>query len=443
MVQIADGETIFVEGEISNQIVLIEKGHGAVTSSLKTVQVGLPVKAIDKELNIYRPREGKRRSVDTMSVQQLDKFLSSNTQATKSGDEHEHSMADGDEEAAPATKPPPETLCEVYEGCIIGIGSLRGKANMVNGWKWNKDGKVEGAVSPLTVKAMGAMTVLIFTIDVFENLFGPAEKVLHAHDVSKKATKAEEEKPAKSKEMTFDNTRFKQKFILGSGSFGVVTLAEYRADKNAAPLLCALKSLSKLAVIETGQLRHVLDERRILAYMDSPFILKLYGTYQTPHQLVMVTEPLNCGDLWSVIYETPPFCDNCGIPFDLAAFYTTCLVHGLSHIHEKGVVFRDLKPENIMLDEKGYLRIIDFGFSKKVPYTKTDAHGEVKVYAKTYTLCGTPGKLLLMFATFFCACISTCIMCLHLTACAITSLLPSLPTFPLFPPFSQSTCPPS
>ena len=31
------------------------------------------------------------------------------------------------------------------------------------------------------------------------------------------------------------------------------------------------------------------------------------GTYQTPHQLVMVTEPLDCGDLWSVIYETYPF----------------------------------------------------------------------------------------------------------------------------------------
>ena len=33
----------------------------------------------------------------------------------------------------------------------------------------------------------------------------------------------------------------------------------------------------------------------------------LIGTYQTPHQLVMVTEPLDCGDLWSVIYETYPF----------------------------------------------------------------------------------------------------------------------------------------
>ena len=388
LVQVSNGETIFVEGEVSNQIVLIEKGHGCVTSVSKNLP-GAPVKQIDKELNILRPREGKRRSVDMMNASQLDKFLSTNDDtALDASGVHDH---DG-EEAAPVP-PPPESLCEVYEGCIIGIGSLRGKANMSNCWKWVKNGKAEGGISPLTLTAMGGpMSVLIFTVDVFENLFGPAEKVLHAHDASRKITEPEVVKP-KAKEMTFDSTRFKQKFILGSGSFGVVTLAEYKgADKNAPPMLCALKSLSKLAVIETGQLRHVLDERKILAFMDSPFILKLYGTYQTPHQLVMVTEPLNCGDLWSVIYETPPFCDNCGIPFDLAVFYTTCLVHGLSHIHEKGVVFRDLKPENIMLDERGYLRIIDFGFSKKVPYTKTDAHGEVKVYAKTYTLCGTPGE---------------------------------------------------
>ena len=388
MVQVADGDTIFVEGEVTNQIVLIEKGHAAVTSASasKTLAPGSNVKIVDKELGIYRPREGKRRSVDTMNVHQLNKFL-----AGKTGNADD-SMHDGEEEVAPTTVAPPETLCEVYEGCIIGTGSLRGKAGMKDCWKWSKEGKTEGGVSPLTIKAMGAMTILVFTVDVFENLFGPVEKVLHAQDQSKKLAKTEEEKP-KAKEMQFDSTKFKQKFILGSGSFGVVTLAEYKQDKNSPPLLCALKSLSKLAVIETGQLRHVLDERRILAYMDSPFILKLYGTYQTPHQLVMVTEPLNCGDLWSVIYETAPFCDNCGVPFDLAAFYTTCLVHGLSHIHEKGVVFRDLKPENIMLDEKGYLRIIDFGFSKKVPYTKTDAHGEVKVYAKTYTLCGTPEYL--------------------------------------------------
>ena len=31
------------------------------------------------------------------------------------------------------------------------------------------------------------------------------------------------------------------------------------------------------------------------------------GSYQTPHQLVMVTEALDCGDLWGLIYETAPF----------------------------------------------------------------------------------------------------------------------------------------
>ena len=47
-----------------------------------------------------------------------------------------------------------------------------------------------------------------------------------------------------------------------------------------------------------------------------------------------------------------------------------------------------------MLDNTGYLRVIDFGFAKKVPYTSEDPNtGEVKVHAKTYTLCGTPEYL--------------------------------------------------
>mmetsp|Transcript_20666 Transcript_20666/g.35120 ORF Transcript_20666/g.35120 Transcript_20666/m.35120 type:complete len:688 (-) Transcript_20666:138-2201(-) len=391
-VTIAKGDTVFVEGEVSNQIVLIENGHASIHSKSKDLP-GATVKMIDKELNIVRPREGKRKSVQMMNADQLGKFLSSK------GSTHDDSASihsDGTQEAHPHP-PPAESLCEVYEGCIVGLGGLRGKANLPNCWKWVKgDGpdKPGGAESPLTLTAMEQLTILVFTVEVFENLFGTAEVVLAAQDARlAKHGQEEQKEEAKSKEITFDSSRFKQKYILGSGSFGVVTLAEYRADKNSEPMIVALKSLSKIAVIETGQLRHVMDERKILSSMDSPFILKLFGTYQTPHQLVMVTEALNCCDLWSVIYETPPFCDGNGIPFDLAVFYTTCLVWGLSHIHERGVVFRDLKPENIMLDSKGYLRIIDFGFSKKVPYTKADAHGEVKVYAKTYTLCGTPEYL--------------------------------------------------
>lgn len=45
-------------------------------------------------------------------------------------------------------------------------------------------------------------------------------------------------------------------------------------------------------------------------------------------------------------------------------------------------VYRDLKPENLLIDDKGYLRITDFGFVKHV------ARG-----TKTYTTCGTPEYL--------------------------------------------------
>ena len=50
------------------------------------------------------------------------------------------------------------------------------------------------------------------------------------------------------------------------------------------------------------------------------------------------------------------------------------------YMHSKRVIYRDLKPENLLLDEKGYLKITDFGFAK----ITTD---------RTYTLCGTPDYL--------------------------------------------------
>src|SRR5690349_6900407 len=49
-------------------------------------------------------------------------------------------------------------------------------------------------------------------------------------------------------------------------------------------------------------------------------------------------------------------------------------------MHSKSIVYRDLKPENLLLDEKGYLKVTDFGFAKIVT-------------GRTYTLCGTPDYL--------------------------------------------------
>ena len=357
-VKYASGDRIYTEGEPTDQVVLIESGRATLQSSAETA--GQDAMERDKLLGIVRPKVHTRNLADLDASEFADQLQRLNDDSSL--DAGSISVDLGDVDLSP--------------GCLLGINGLRAKAGLdtCGVWKWDEATKT--TASPFTVIADGPVEALVFTRKVFEKLFGensiiPSNKK-NSVDIGERTLRK------------FDQANFKMKYVLGSGSFGVVVYAESREDPTSKTFY-ALKFLSKVDVVVTGQLKHVEDERRLLSMMDSPFILKLYGTYQTPHQIVFVTEAITNGDLWSVIYEQ--FVKT-GLPLKLVLFYAASIVMAMSHIHTKGMAYRDLKPENIMIDSNGYAKIIDFGFAKMIPYVKDN-----KVYAKSYTLCGTPEYL--------------------------------------------------
>jgi serine/threonine protein kinase len=145
--------------------------------------------------------------------------------------------------------------------------------------------------------------------------------------------------------------------LIGKGTFGQV----FQVRKKDTLRIYAMKVLSKKVIVQKKEVAHTVGERNILvrtAMSDSPFIVGLKFSFQTPSDLYLVTDYMSGGELFWHLQREGRFNEA------RAKFYVAELILALEHLHRHDIVYRDLKPENILLDANGHIALCDFGLSK-------------------------------------------------------------------------------
>ncbi|KAI9672775.1 MAG: serine/threonine protein kinase, AGC [Alyxoria varia] len=170
---------------------------------------------------------------------------------------------------------------------------------------------------------------------------------------------------------------FKLIKTIGTGTFARVWLAKL-ADppEGEGDKVFALKILRKVDVIKLKQVEHVRNERAVLAAVAGhPFITTMVASFHDHDSLYMILDYCPGGEIFSYLRRAKRFEER------VAKFYAAeiCLI--LEFLHKEGVAYRDLKPENILIDAEGHLKLVDFGFAKRLDGRQT------------WTLCGTPEYL--------------------------------------------------
>ena len=133
--------------------------------------------------------------------------------------------------------------------------------------------------------------------------------------------------------------------------------------------------MSKVKIIDRRSEKSIKTEREFLSKLRHPFIVNMNCAFQDFENLYLVMDLLTGGDLRYHICKLRRFSEN------KTKFFIACLLLGLEYIHSNNIIHRDIKPENLVFDDRGYLRITDFGVAK---IRKEDNSSETS---------GTPGYM--------------------------------------------------
>ena len=171
-------------------------------------------------------------------------------------------------------------------------------------------------------------------------------------------SKSEEHKDNKNynneNENEINRNMFDFNYVIGKGGFGKVWKVQYKKTKE----IFALKEMSKRKILDKKSEKSINSERKFLSILNHPFIVNMHYAFQDKDNLYLVMDMLSGGDLRYHCSRYRTFSE------EQTRFFISCIIYALQYIHSNNVIHRDIKPENLVLDDKGYLRITDFGIAK-------------------------------------------------------------------------------
>uniref|UniRef100_A0A8D2BP08 Inhibitor of nuclear factor kappa-B kinase subunit epsilon n=1 Tax=Sus scrofa TaxID=9823 RepID=A0A8D2BP08_PIG len=151
--------------------------------------------------------------------------------------------------------------------------------------------------------------------------------------------------------------------LLGQGA----TASVYKARNKKSGELVAVKVFNTASYLRPREVQ--VREFEVLRKLNHQNIIKLFAVEETggSRQKVLVMEYCSSGSLLSVL-ESPE--NAFGLPENEFLVVLRCVVAGMNHLRENGIVHRDIKPGNIMrlVGEEGQsiYKLTDFGAAREL-----------------------------------------------------------------------------
>lgn len=170
---------------------------------------------------------------------------------------------------------------------------------------------------------------------------------------------------------------------LGEGGMGVV----YVAEDTVLGRRVAIKTLTAASGSANQHFRmRFLREARAVSKLSHPHIATIYDYGETEDgQPYIVMEMVKGSTLGELMLK-----EKLTIPRAIEIIKQ--VAEALAEAHRHGIVHRDIKPSNIALNERGTVKVLDFGLAKEIDISPSDPEAQTRLNTQTRegVIVGTP-----------------------------------------------------